>query len=72
MGFCDLKTFCYIRWSEMCKNHDFSCLCLRKVACGGVRKINLSLVKILQSGQTSWIVFVHYRVGYDKIWYVPR
>ena len=35
------KLFCYIRWSEMCKNHDFSCLCLRKVACGDVWKINL-------------------------------
>ena len=41
------KLFYYIRCSEMCKNHDFSGLCLRKVACGDVGKIHLSFIKTL-------------------------
>ena len=56
------KLFQYIRYSGMCKNHDFSDLCLRKVACGDDRKMDFLLIKILQSNQTPLIDLIHNRV----------
>ena len=54
MGFCVSETFYYIKCSEMCKNHDFSGLCLRKVACGDVGKIHLLLIKINVNVNVVW------------------
>ena len=57
------KLFYNIRYSGMCKNQDFLRVWMRKLVCGRVRKINFTVIKILQSGQTPLINCMHYRVA---------
>ena len=44
------KLFYNIRYSEMCKNHNFFGMKMRKVVCGHVDEIKVISKKILQSG----------------------